>query len=110
VPDAVGVPLIVTVFVAQLPVTPPGKPVTVAPVAPVVVYMVVVIAVLIHTVCVPPAVNVIVLAGVTVIANVCGVPSPQLFDDVTVTVPEPVAEAVIELLVPPPVCDHPVPE
>ena len=32
-----GVPLIVTVFAAQLPFTPVGKPVTVAPVAPVVV-------------------------------------------------------------------------
>ena len=35
-PDAVGVPLIVTTFAAQLPVTPAGNPVTVAPVAPVV--------------------------------------------------------------------------
>ena len=35
-PDTVGDPLIVTIPVAQVPVTPVGKPVTVAPVAPVV--------------------------------------------------------------------------
>jgi len=35
-PDTVGVPLIVTTFDAQLPVTPVGNPVIVAPVAPVV--------------------------------------------------------------------------
>jgi len=35
-PETVGVPLMVTTFDAQLPVTPVGKPVTVAPVAPVV--------------------------------------------------------------------------
>ena len=48
VPDTVGVPLMVTTLDAQLPVTPVGKPVIVAPVAPVVAYVVVVIAVLIH--------------------------------------------------------------
>ena len=32
----VGVPLIVTTLAAQVPVTPAGSPVTVAPVAPVV--------------------------------------------------------------------------
>ncbi len=36
VPVCVGVPLIVTTSEAQLPVTPVGNPVTVAPVAPVV--------------------------------------------------------------------------
>ncbi len=36
VPEAVGVPLIVTTFATQLPDTPAGKPVTLAPVAPVV--------------------------------------------------------------------------
>lgn len=64
VPDAEGVPLIVTVFDDHEPDTPVGNPVTVAPVAPVVVYVIFVIAVLIQTVCalVPPAdVNVIVL-------------------------------------------------
>ena len=69
-PDAVGVPLIVTTLDAQLPVTPAGKPVTVAPVAPVVAYVILVMAVLIHKVWlfVPtPEVNVIVLFGVTII-------------------------------------------
>jgi hypothetical protein len=36
VPDTEGVPVMVTTFDAQLPVTPVGKPVTVAPVAVVV--------------------------------------------------------------------------
>ena len=35
-PDAVGVPLIVTTLADQLPVTPDGNPLKVAPVAPVV--------------------------------------------------------------------------
>ena len=35
-PDTVGVPLMVTTFDAQPPVTPAGNPVIVAPVAPVV--------------------------------------------------------------------------
>ena len=47
-PDAVGIPLIVTVLEAKLPVTPVGKPLNVAPVAPVVLYVIFVIAVLIH--------------------------------------------------------------
>lgn len=40
VPLAVGVPLTVTVLLDQSPVTPAGNPVTVAPVAPVVVYVI----------------------------------------------------------------------
>ena len=65
----VGVPLIVTTLAAQFPVTPAGKPVNVAPVAPVVEYVIFVIAELIHTVCDVVAgaeVKVIVLFGVTV--------------------------------------------
>ena len=50
VPDSVGVPLIVTVFELHEPVTPAGNPVTVAPVASVVVYVMFVIAVLMHRV------------------------------------------------------------
>ena len=50
VPLAVGVPLMVTTFAAQEPVTPAGKPVTVAPVAPVVPRVIVVIGALIQTV------------------------------------------------------------
>ena len=44
VPATVGVPVILTVFEAKLPATPVGKPVKVAPVAPVVAYVIVVIA------------------------------------------------------------------
>ena len=51
VPLAVGVPLMVTTFPDQLPLTPAGNPVTVAPVAPVVAYVILVIAVLMHLVC-----------------------------------------------------------
>ena len=50
-PEAVGVPLIVTTLADHTPVTPAGKPVTVAPVATAVEYVIGVIAVLIHTVC-----------------------------------------------------------
>jgi len=75
----VGVPLIVTTLEAKVPVTPAGNPVTDAPVAPVVEYVVVVIAVLMHFVCVPPATNVIVLFGVTVIVPVAfTVPQPPV--------------------------------
>jgi hypothetical protein len=73
VPDAVGIPLNVTIPTAHAPVTPAGNPLKVAPVAPVVAYVILVTGVLIHTVCalVPAAeVNVIVLFGVTVIVPV----------------------------------------
>jgi len=51
VPDAVGVPLIVIVLLAQAAVTPIGKPVAAPiPVAPVVVCVIAVSAVLIHKV------------------------------------------------------------
>ena len=86
VPDAVGVPLIVTTFAAHTPVTPAGRPVTVAPVAPVVAYVILVIAVLIHFVCalVPAAdVSVTVLFGVTVIEPVAVI-APQPPVQVTV--------------------------
>ena len=66
VPATVGVPLMVTVLDAQLPVTPAGKPAIAAPVAPLVEYVVVVRAVLMHLVCVPPAARVIELFGTTV--------------------------------------------
>ncbi len=68
VPLAVGVPLIVTVFVAQDPVTPAGKPVTVAPVAPVVAKVMLVNGELIQTVRLMPAATV--FNGVTVIVPV----------------------------------------
>ena len=62
-----------TTLAAHDPLTPVGRPVTVTPVAPVVLYVMLVIAVLIHLACelVPPAeVKVIVLSGVTVIVPV----------------------------------------
>ena len=68
-PLVLGVPLIVTTFPDQLPVTPVGKPDTVAPVAPVVAYVILVIAVLIHLVCavvVPAELKASVLFGLTV--------------------------------------------
>jgi hypothetical protein len=66
----------------QPPVTPAGSPETVAPVAPVVEYVIVVIAVLMHRIWlfVPAAeVRVIVFAGVTVIVPVAlTVPHPPV--------------------------------
>ena len=77
VPDAVGVPLIVIVLVAHVAVTPVGKPVAVPiPVAPVVVCVIAVSAVLIHTVGALEA-AVTALAGVTEIVPVAfTVPQP----------------------------------
>jgi hypothetical protein len=70
VPAAVGVPLIVIVFVAQFAVTPAGSPVAAPiPVAPVVVCVIGVNAVLIHNVGVDDAVPTV-LFGVTVIVPV----------------------------------------
>ena len=63
----------VTTLFNHPPVTPGGNPVIVAPVAPVVVYVILLIAVLIQIVCesVPAAeLNVIVLFGVTTIVPV----------------------------------------
>ena len=72
VPDAVGVPLIVIVLVAQAAVTPVGRPVAVPiPVAPVVVCVIFVNGVLIHKVGVDDAApTVFVLFGETVIVPV----------------------------------------
>ena len=68
VPLTVGVPLMVTVLFAHEPLTPAGKPVTVAPVAPVLASVIVVMALLIHVVRLSPAA--IVFKGVTVIVTV----------------------------------------
>jgi hypothetical protein len=101
VPDSVGVPLIVTVFELHESVTPAGKPVTVAPVAVVVVYVMFVIAVLMHRVCalVPAAeLKDIVLFGVTVIVPVAVfVPpvQPPVIVTVYVNVPETVGVPLI---------------
>jgi hypothetical protein len=70
VPDAVGVPLIVIVFEAKAAVTPAGRPVAVPiPVAPVVVRVMGVKAVLIQSVGFEDAVPAV-FAGVTVIVPV----------------------------------------
>ena len=79
VPAAAGVPLIVIVLLAQAAVTPVGKPVAVPiPVAPVVVCVIAVSAVLLHKVGVLDA-ALTVLAGVTVIVPVAfTVPQPPV--------------------------------
>jgi hypothetical protein len=79
VPDAVGVPLIVMVFDAHDVVTPAGSPVAVPmPVAPVVVCVMAVSAVLIQSVGVEDA-AVTVLFGVTVMVPVAvTVPQPPV--------------------------------
>ena len=70
VPLCVGIPLIVTVLEAQAAVTPAGRPVGVPiPVAPVVVCVIAVKAVLMHRVGVEEAVPAV-LSGVTVIVPV----------------------------------------
>ena len=77
VPLAVGVPLIVNTFAAQLPVTPAGRPDTVAPVAPVVARVMLVIAVLIQAVRSWPAA--MVFTTITVIVPVAlTVPQPPV--------------------------------
>ena len=69
-PAAVGVPLIVIVFDDHAALTPAGKPTaTPTPVAPVVVWVIFISAILIHKVGVVDA-AVVVLAGVTVIVPV----------------------------------------
>ena len=78
----VGVPLIVATFATQFPLTPAGRPLKVAPVAPVVLYVMLVIALFTHTVCafVPTAeLNVIVLFRLTVIVPVAAtLPQPPV--------------------------------
>ncbi len=79
VPSAVGVPLIVIVFEAQEAVTPAGRPVGVPiPVAPVVVCVIFVRAVLMHSVGVEDAAPAV-LSGVTSIVPVANtVPQPPV--------------------------------
>jgi len=79
VPDSVGVPLIVIVFDAQEAVTPAGRPVEVPmPVAPVVVCVIAVSAVLMQRVGAEEAVPTV-LSGVTVIVPVAlTVPQPPV--------------------------------
>jgi hypothetical protein len=110
VPETVGDPLIVKVLELQLPVTPAGRPETVAPVAVVVAYVILVSAVLIQRVwaSVPTAeLLAIVLFGVTVIVPVIVfVPpvQPPVIVTVYVKVPEtegvPLIVKVFELQLP----------
>ena len=80
VPVAVGVPEMVMLPPEKVPVTPAGKPENVAPVAPVVLYLIGVIAVSTQTVWlfVPGAeVSVMVLLGRTMMVPVAVVTPPQ---------------------------------
>ena len=89
VPDAVGVPVIVATLLAHDPVTPAGNPEKVAPVAPVVANVILVIAELIQTVWFVPAA--MVLSGVTVNTVVLVQPVDKLLN---VNVTEPAATPV----------------
>jgi len=82
VPAVVGAPLILTVLEAKLPATPVGKPVKVAPVAPVVTYVMAVIELDAQIVWLSVATaddNAMVFAGVTVMVPlVVMVPHPPV--------------------------------
>ena len=80
VPAAVGVPLMVTTFDDHAPLTPPGKPLKVAPVAPVVAKVIFgVRAVLMHTVWLAELTGTMVLFGVTLIMPLAiTVPQPPV--------------------------------
>src|SRR5689334_17235093 len=105
---------------AQLPVTPAGNPENVAPVAPVVAYVILVMAVLIHTVCVlVPAVEVklAVVSGFTVTVAVMGISAqvvpPLVYDGVIVNVTVTGAAVVlvsVPLILPVPLAAIPVTE
>ena len=79
VPEAVGVPLIVTISWSHAAVTPAGRPVAVPiPVAPVVTCVISVKAVLMHSVGVEEAAPAV-LSGVTVIVPVAfALPQPPV--------------------------------
>ena len=81
VPDAVGVPLIVITLLAQTAVTPAGKPVAVPmPVAPVVVIVIFVKAVLTVNVGLDEGVPAVLrVQGVTVVVVVIGGEPPAAF-------------------------------
>ena len=78
-PDAVGVPLIVIVFDAKAAVTPAGNPVAAPmPVAPVVVWVIFVNAVLIHNVGVADATPAVLLAVTVMVPVAFTVPQPPV--------------------------------
>jgi hypothetical protein len=79
IPDAVGVPLIVIVFEAQFADTPPGKPEGVPiPVAPVVLCVIGVNALLIHSVGVDDAAPAVMSAVTVIVPVALTVPHPPL--------------------------------
>ena len=79
VPEAVGVPLIVMVLLAQAAVTPAGSPVAVPmPVAPVVVCVILVKAVLIHSVGVEEPAPAVLFGVTTMIPVAFTVPQPPI--------------------------------
>ncbi len=78
-PDAVGVPLMVIVLAAQAAVTPAGKPVAMPiPVAPVVVCVMLVSAVLIQSVGVEEAAPAVISAVTVIVPVALAVPHPPV--------------------------------
>ena len=79
VPDAVGVPLMVIVFDAQVALTPAGNPVAVPiPVAPVVICVIAVSAVLIHKVGVEEAAPTVLLGETVIVPVAFTLPQPPV--------------------------------
>ena len=118
-PDAVGVPEIVIVFPAQIAVTPAGSPVaTPIPVAPVVVWVMLVRAVLIHNVGVEEAAEAVLFAVTVIVFDAEADPQePPVVVNARVAVPEYPAGGVhvalgsftFGLKVPPASVDHIIP-
>ena len=81
-PATVGVPLMVTTLPAHVPVTPVGRLLTVAPVAPVVAYVIGAIGVLMHTVCAsvpaPEVLDIVLLAFTVIVPVAVMVPHPPV--------------------------------
>ena len=81
-PATVGVPLMVTTLPAHVPVTPVGRLLTVAPVAPVVAYVIGAIGVLMHTVCAsvpaPEVLDIVLLAFTAMVPVVEIAPQPPV--------------------------------
>ena len=89
-PDAVGVPLMVMVFPDQLAVTPAGSPVAAPiPVAPVVVWVMLVRTVLIHKVGVDEATETVLFAVTVIVFDAEAVPQElPVVVNIKVAVPE----------------------
>ena len=79
VPETVGVPLMVIVLLAQVAVTPAGKPLGVPmPVAPVVVWVIAVSAVLGHKVGVLEAAPTVLFTGTVIVPVALTNPQPSI--------------------------------